>query len=312
MNDAHSPSPEDTRPQARLNEGFTYTETIDHRGHGKELLSYFANRYTHTTEATWRARIQEGRVLVNGLPGHVEDILRRGDTVAWVRPPWEEPPVPLAYAVLFEDEDLLAVAKPSGLPTMPSGSYLEHCLLSLVRHRTPEATPAHRLGRGTSGVVLFARTALAMRGLAAAWREHRVEKVYRALVTGHPVLDDFTVATPIGPVLHPLLGTIHAASAAGKASTSHVHVLERRAGTSLVEVRIETGRPHQIRIHLAACGHPLAGDPLYASGGGLLERGTALPGDEGYLLHALSLALPHPRSGAPFRVECMPPPELRA
>ncbi len=293
-----------------MNAGFTYTETIDHRGQGLALASHLARRYAHTSEAEWQMRIQEGRVLVDGRPGHPEELLTLGQTVSWVRPPWDEPDVPLAYAVLFEDTDLLAVAKPSGLPTMPSGGYLEHCLLSLVRKRCPEATPAHRLGRGTSGVVLFGRTPLATQGLAATWRDHRAEKVYRALVTGHPTLDTFTVTTPIGPVAHALLGTVHAACPTGKASTSHVRVLSRREGASLVEVRIETGRPHQIRIHMAACGHPLAGDPLYAAGGGVL--GTALPGDEGYLLHALRLSLPHPRTGEPFTVECTPPLELRA
>lgn len=293
-----------------MNAGFTYTETIDHRGQGLALLAYLARRYAHTSEAGWRERILEGRVLVDGRPGHPEEHLKLGQTVSWVRPPWVEPEVPLTYAVLFEDEDLLAVAKPSGLPTMPSGGFLEHCLLSLVRRRYPAATPAHRLGRGTSGVVLFGRTSLAMQGLAATWRDHRAEKVYRALVVGQPEGDAFTITTPIGPVEHALLGTVHAASATGKASTSHVRVIARRGEASLVEVRIETGRPHQIRIHMAACGHPLLGDPLYAAGGGLL--GTALPGDEGYLLHALRLSLPHPRTGRPFSVACVPPPELRA
>lgn len=292
-----------------MNAGFTYTETIDHRGRGLALVDHLARRYAHTGEAEWRERIREGRVLVDGRPGHPDDLLESGQTVSWVRPPWEEPAVPLAYAVLFADADLLAVAKPSGLPTMPSGGFLEHCLLSLVRRRYPDATPAHRLGRGTSGVVLFGRTPSAMQGLAATWRDHRAEKIYRALVTGHPERDAFTVTTPIGPVAHAPLGTVHAACPRGKASTSHVRVLLRREETSLVEVRIETGRPHQIRIHMAACGHPLAGDPLYAVGGGLL--GTALPGDEGYLLHALRLSLPHPRTGEPLTVECAPPPELR-
>ncbi len=294
-----------------MNEGFTYTEIIDHRGQGKTLLSYYAERYAHTSETVWRERIAQGLVLIDGCPGHSEAILHRGQTVSWLRPPWEEPPVPLVYAVLFEDEDLLAVAKPSGLPTLPSGGFLEHCLLSLVRHRYPEASPAHRLGRGTSGVVLFARSPFAMRQLSAAWREHHAEKIYRALVTGHPAEDAFTISTPIGPVHHGLLGTVHAASQTGKVSTSHVQVLEHRDETSLVKVRIETGRPHQIRIHMASCGHPLLGDPLYAIGGGLQENGTALPGDEGYLLHALSLSLPHPRTGEIFTVECAPPPELR-
>ena len=294
-----------------MNQGHTYTERIDGRSRGLSLLAHLVRRYAHTSEAEWRQRILEGRVLVEGRPGESGTLLQCGQEVCWVRPPWEEPPVPMAYAVLFEDEDLLAVAKPSGLPTLPAGGYLEHCLLSLVRRRRPEATPAHRLGRGTSGVVLCSRTPLAARALAEAWRDHRTEKTYRALVTGQPALDDFTVTVPIGPVAHPLLGTVHAASAAGKASTSHVRVLERRADASLVEVRIVTGRPHQIRIHMAASGHPLVGDPLYACGGGPRPEGNALPGDEGYLLHALRLALPHPRTGAPFQVECAPPPPLR-
>ena len=94
----------------------------------------------------------------------------------------------LTYAVLFEDEDLLAVAKPSGLPTLPGAGYLENTLLTLVRRRTPGASPVHRLGRGTSGVVLFARTPAAMRAITEAWREHRVTKIYRALATGTPEL----------------------------------------------------------------------------------------------------------------------------
>jgi 23S rRNA pseudouridine1911/1915/1917 synthase len=108
---------------------------------------------------------------------------------------------------------------------------------------------------------------------------------------------------------HPALGMVHAAHPGGKPSLSRVRVLERRGEESLVEVTIETGRPHQIRIHMAACGHPLVGDPLYAPGGGFL--GDALPGDVGYHLHALRLALPHPRTGAPLEVTCPPPALLR-
>jgi len=216
----------------------------------------------------------------------------------------------MGFAVLFRDPELLAVAKPSGLPTLPAGGYLDHTLLALVRRHYPEASPVHRLGRGTSGVVLFARTAPAGKGVLEAWREHRVSKVYRALVQGHPTQDAFRVDTPIGPVPHPTLGSVHAASPQGRPSTSTARVLERREGSSLVEVVIETGRPHQIRIHMAASGHPLLGDPLYAIGGGLRE-GEALPGDEGYRLHAFRLSLPHPGTGVRLDLECQPPPVLR-
>ena len=294
-----------------LNKGFTYTEIIDHRGEGRPLLDYLAGRYAHTSKEVWEERIRAGLVLLGEHPAHCMDVLFRGQRVTWLRPPWEEPAVPLAYAVLMEDEDLLAVAKPSGLPTLPGGGYLEHTLLALVRRRHPGASPIHRLGRATSGVVLFARTADSSRMLCHALREHQMTKIYRALVQGSPLREAFTVAVPIGPVAHLALGTVHAASEQGRPSTSHVRVLERRDRDSLVEVQIETGRPHQIRIHLAACGHPLVGDPLYASGGGLRSDGNALPGDGGYNLHALRLTLRHPRSGKRLVIECQAPPILR-
>ena len=290
------------------NRGCTYCEIIGASGDGLDLLSYLAGRWRHSTQEQWRERIEAGRVLVEGRRATPREALRRGQSVTWSRPPWAEPEVPLHFTLLHEDESLLAVAKPSGLPMMPGGGFLEHTLLALVRRTHPLASPAHRLGRGTSGVALFAKTKEAGRSLARAWRERGVLKVYRALIEGSPSADAFTVETPIGPVAHPGLGTLHAASARGKDSRSEVSVLERREGVSLVEVRIETGRPHQIRIHMAACGHPLAGDPLYGPGG--VPRADALPGDLGYLLHATRLALPHPDTGVTFEVGCEPPLEL--
>ena len=291
-----------------MNQGCDYSEIIGPSAEGLGLLSYLAARWRHSTREQWRSRIEEGRVLVEGRRAGPEDILREGQSVTWSRPPWAEPEVPLGYGLLHEDESLLAVAKPSGLPMMPGGGFLEHTLLALVRRTHPRASPAHRLGRGTSGVALFAKTPRAARALARSWRERGVLKVYRALIGGIPAEDSFIVETPIGPVSHPGLGTVHAASPRGKVSRSDVSVLERRAGVSLVEVRIETGRPHQIRIHLAACGHPLAGDPLYGPGG--VPKAGALPGDLGYLLHAMRLALPHPDTGKTFELECPPPAEL--
>lgn len=297
-----------------LNAGYTYLERIQPQAAGQTLLAYLAGRYLHSSSEIWEARIQEGLVLLDGLPAKADAILRNGQMMSWTRPPWQEPEVPLHYDVLYVDEDLLAVAKPSGLPTMPAGGYMEHTLLHLVRQKFPEVSPIHRLGRGTSGVVLFARKAEMRSRLCGALREHRMTKLYRALVQGHPVEDAFTVDTPIGPIFHPRLGTLHAASPVGKASTSHVRVLERRDQESLVEVHIETGRPHQIRIHMASCGHPLVGDPLYGMGGGLapgLDGSAALPGDEGYLLHAMSLSLVHPGTGKALEIRCEAPERLQ-
>ncbi len=294
-----------------MNQGYTYTEIIGWRGEGRTLLAYLAERYRHTPEAGWRERIEGGQVLLDGEPCCPAQVLRRGQILVWRRPPWNEPDVPLVYAVLYEDEDLLAVAKPSGLPALPGGGFLEHTLLAAVRRRYPGASPVHRLGRGTSGIVLFARTPRSGRALSLAWREHKVTKAYRALVEGYPARPDFTVEAPIGLVPHPVLGSVYAALEGGKASKSQVRVLQYEEGTSLVEVLIDTGRPHQIRIHMAACGHPLAGDPLYAAGGGFRPGSPALPGDTGYLLHAMRLVLPHPATGLVFSVECRPPAGLR-
>jgi 23S rRNA pseudouridine1911/1915/1917 synthase len=138
-----------------------------------------------------------------------------------------------------------------------------------------------------------------------------VGKRYRALAVGEPSGNVFEITDPIGPVPHSLLGSIHGASVKGKPARSSVVVLEQREGEFLCDVHIETGRPHQIRIHLAAAGHPLVGDPLYPAGG-VPERGCrALPGDPGYSLHAAELTFRHPRTGRNTKITCQPPPSLR-
>jgi 23S rRNA pseudouridine1911/1915/1917 synthase len=294
-----------------MNAGFEYREEVGPAAAGRTVLAWLARRYRHSTEAAWRERIASGEVRLDGEVALAMDVLRPGQTLVWRRPPWEEPAVPLGFAVLHRDPHLLAVAKPRGLPSVPNGGFLEHTLLFRVRRVHPEAVPVHRLGRGTSGLVLFARTASARRHLAAQWRAGRVEKTYRALVAGVLSVDSLTIDSPIGPVPHPRLDHVHAASPAGRPAVSHVRVLARRGDATLVEVVIPTGRPHQIRIHLAAAGYPLVGDPLYVAGGRPGPR-PALPGEGGYRLHAHRLALAHPVGGDSLVLECSPPPELRA
>ena len=194
----------------------------------------------------------------------------------WHRPPWDEDEVPTNFTILHEDDSIIVVNKPSGLPTMPAGGFLNHTLLTLVRDSYPEASPLHRLGRHTSGVVLFARTRAAASELARAWRDHNVKKTYRALALGETRTEMFVIDAPIGPVPHPLLGTVQAASEDGKASHSVAMVLEGTRDRTLFSVEITTGRPHQVRIHLAYAGHPLVGDPLYEAGG-TLKRHPGFP-----------------------------------
>jgi 23S rRNA pseudouridine1911/1915/1917 synthase len=294
-----------------LNTGYSYRERVATRAGAapETVLDYLVRRHRHSDQAIWSARLDRGEVEVRGVRAHRATVVHAHDTLVWHRPPWDEPPVDTRYTVVLEDRTLLAVAKPRGLPTMPAGGYLQHTLLALVRTRWPEASPMHRLGRETSGLVLFARTCSARVALQDAWRRHAVHKTYRALAAGVARCDAYDLDAPIGPVGHPLLGAVHAASASGKPSRSRARVLERRARDTLFEVAIDTGRPHQIRIHLAFAGHPLVGDPLYAVGG--LPRDGALPGAGGYFLHAERLAFTHPLSGQTVALRVEPPVELR-
>ncbi|MHB8875961.1 MAG: RluA family pseudouridine synthase [Myxococcaceae bacterium] len=292
-----------------MNEGFDYREQIGAASDGKPVLDHLAARYRHSTAAVWSERLLRGEVLLDGAPAGGETALRRGQWLVWRRPGWVEPEAPLDFEVLFDDGDLLAVAKPRGLPTVPGGGYLTHSLLWQVRKLDADAAPMHRLDRATSGLVLFARSARARTGVGEAWRRGEVFKSYRALVVGSPVEDAFEVDLAIGEVQRPGSPPVSGADPAGKRAHSKVAVVERRGDRTLVEVEITTGRTHQIRIHLAAAGYPLWGDPLYGPGGAPV--GSALAGEGGFLLHARWLSLPHPLSGARLEIDCPPPPDLR-
>ena len=294
-----------------LNEGYEYCEQLGPDADGRTLLDFLSRRYDHSSSAEWTTRIASGQVLIDDLPAQGDSVLHAGCELVWQRPPWVEPDAPRSFDLLYEDDGLIAVNKPAGLPTLPGANFLQSTLLYIVRAHAPDAAPLHRLGRWTSGIVLCSKNQDARTELMRQWSARKVGKRYRALAAGWPEWDEMTISTPIGPVPHSLLGSVHAATPKGKSSLSHVTVIERREDSILCDVRIATGRPHQIRIHLASSGHPMVGDPLYGAGGLPLPDTRALPGDPGYHLHAAELSFHHTSTGREVVIKSEPPSLLR-
>lgn len=277
---------------------------------GLTLLEYYAQNYLHSSRQEWLDRIQSGAISINQIPiTDPNTLLQSGQLLSYHRPPWIEPDVSFEIRSLYEDQHLLVIHKPSGLPVLPGGGFLENTVWGwLQREYATPPVPIHRLGRGTSGVLVLAKTEEARSSLSKALRDRTVEKRYRALAIGIPELDQFTVTHRIGTVAYPQLGELFVATETGKPAISHCIVLERDRipGATLLEVTIPTGRPHQIRIHLAAAGYPLWGDPLYGSGGVAVDQ-TSVPGDCGYLLHAYEVCLTHPLKGEKLAIRSEPP-----
>jgi 23S rRNA pseudouridine1911/1915/1917 synthase len=296
-----------------LNRGYAYTTIISRKYHGQTLLTHLASLYPHSTPEAWQQNLNNGEVTLNGVTAAGSESVVSGQTLVWNRPPWIEPDAPRYFEVLFDDPHLLAVNKPSGLATLPGGGFMENTLLRLVQKESPNANPVHRLGRSTSGIVLFAKTPQAASHLTANWNTPKIQKIYRALAQNIAEQDAYEILTPIGLVPHPRLGQVWAANPSGKPSKSLAKAIVRSAsnaanpGTTTFEVSLYSGRPHQIRIHLASIGHPLVGDPLYGSTGQPLENLPGLPGDGGYSLHAQYLRFQHPITGEQINLEAALP-----
>ena len=296
-----------------LNGGFAYRDRIAPRAAGQSVSAFYADCYRHSTRIDWLQRLAAGEIYRNGQQLQADVALAAGDGLVWYRPPWQEEAVPVLPSPLFDNGDLLVFNKPSGLPVLPAGGFLEHTCLAQLQARWPEARPVHRLGRFTSGLLVCARLPASRAWLSALLRESTAQssctkKTYRALlqppVPESPLLaleldQQLSLSTAIGRCPHVRLGSIWAAAppdAAGALpARSELRLLERGARAWLVEVTIATGRPHQIRIHTAAAGAPLLGDPLYGPGG--VACNQALPGDGGYHLHAHRLQVVCPDGG---------------
>jgi len=263
-----------------------------------------------------RRWIEAGRVRVAGRPARASQKVAAGDLLE------AEPPAPvrceldpeaIALDLLHEDADLVVVDKPPGLVVHPGPGHPGGTLVNALLHHCRDLSGVggvlrpgivHRLDRGTSGVLVAAKTDAAHRGLAEQFRDHAVERVYRALVRGAPGEDDGVVDRPVGRHRRDRK-RMSVASPRGRAARTRWRVLRRfRASTaSWLEVRPETGRTHQIRVHLASAGIPVVGDPVY----GRRARGTLL---DRPALHAAVLGFRHPRTGEWLRFEAPLPEDL--
>src|SRR5437870_10327623 len=210
-----------------LNRGYVYTTIISSKHQGRTLLSHLPSLYPHSTPQAWQQNLNNREVTVNGITAAGSESLIVGQTLVWNRPPWIEPDSPQKFEVLFEDPYLLAVNKPSGLPTLPGGGFMENTLLRLVQKQTPNANPVHRLGRATTGIVLFAKTPQAASNIFANWNTTKIRKIYRALAQNIARHDAYEILTPIALVPHPLIGSVCAANPTGKPSKSLARVISR-------------------------------------------------------------------------------------
>lgn len=298
------------------NQGYVYRTKINATDAGTSVLAFHVAKFRHSGEEQWRDAIEQGRVLVNGRPTNADEPLKAGDDLEFHRPPWREPDAPDSFDVAYEDDDVIVVVKPAGLQVLPAGPFSERTLLQLVRTSAPSragAAPAHRLGRGTSGLIAFGKTERGRSSLAQQFRDFTLTKTYLAWVEGRPLPDSFAARQPITRVSHGPL-KIHVAADEGdkkaKESLTRVRVLRRELGgedgreRALVAAQPITGRPDQIRIHLAAAGAPIVGDPLFGPGG--KPKSNVPPGQGGYLLHAAALSFALPSGNLRVKLRSLP------
>jgi len=291
-----------------MNRGYVYTSEVGPVDSGLDLLAYHERNFRKRTRADWDESIRAGLVRVNGEIAALEHVVRVGDAVTYHRPPWREPDAPTDLVFVFEDEHVLVLEKPAGLQVLAAGPFFERTAFHLVRVSAPDradASPVHRLGRGTSGLLLFGKTALARASLARQFRERTPTKTYFALVDGCSLPDSCHARHPIGDVEHGPM-RLHVARAGGKESLTRVRVLrrDRALDRSLVAAQPITGRPDQIRIHLAALGAPIVGDPLFGVGG--VAKSDVPPGTGGYHLHAAGLGFVHPVTRELVKLRSLP------
>jgi 23S rRNA pseudouridine1911/1915/1917 synthase len=306
--------------------------TVPDEAAGARLDRWLARARIGLSRSRLQKLIDAGRVQVNGRAARQSLKLKPGDQVELSVPPRRPPRLasearPLT--IVHEDADVLVLDKPAGEVVHPGAGVQAGTLANALLHHAPaiagvggEGRPGivHRLDRDTSGLLVVAKSEDAYQALVEALRRRTVKRTYLALVWGDPGPSAGTIELPIGrdPKDRKRMAVVRGAT--GKPALTHWRVLERYGLATLLEARLETGRTHQIRVHLEAVRHPVVGDPTY---GGRVRKLLSLRPAERSLAHALlrvlrrqalhaaELEFDHPRTGERLRFRSEPPPDIR-
>jgi 23S rRNA pseudouridine1911/1915/1917 synthase len=294
---------------------------------GTRLDRWLAARLPEVSRTRLRGLVDAGLVRVDGRAAKAALRLREGARVeAEVPPPPPETlaPEPVPLRVIFEDAHVLVVDKPAGMVTHPGAGRMTGTLAAAALAHAPEVAGVggprrpgivHRLDKGTSGLIVLAKTPAAYDALTAQLARRTMSRRYLAVAHGRLAREQGTVDAPIGRDPRSRVRMAVVRGGKGRRSITRYRVLERLAGATLVECRLETGRTHQIRVHLASLGHPLFGDDTYGgrrAGGAATDLTLAalIAGLDGVALHAAGLAFLHPATGERVELAAPTPPRI--
>ncbi len=272
-------------------------------------MAYLAQRFTYLDAEAWRQLVENGRIWCNDSLCQLTTLVQAGDHITCELPDFPAPKVNLNYDIVFEDPWLLGINKPPNLRVHSQGKFVMANLMYHLRHQRqppyPEAQLVNRLDADTSGVLLVARAPDVKQTLDAQFAAGEVEKIYLAVVKG--VLDPPTgmIDLPVGKVAGSRLAHRHGVVSGGKTAVTYYKTVSTyQSNFSLVELSPQTGRTHQLRVHLAAIGHPIIGDALYTMSDSTFLQWLANPqptpemqGMTRHALHCLKTRFLHPVQG---------------
>ncbi|MBA2764358.1 MAG: RluA family pseudouridine synthase [Thermoleophilaceae bacterium] len=287
--------------------------TVDPSEQGKRLDSYLGERPEVGSRAAAQKLIERDLVRVDGRPRQKRYVLQAGERIETFEAPAEAPAPPagdVAFDIAYEDEHLLIVDKGAGVVVHPAPGHRSGTLSQALAARGAAGGEpwrpgiVHRLDKDTSGLIVVAKSDTVHRALQEAIRGRAITREYHALVGGHLNARSGTIDAPIGRDRRRRTA-ISTSSDKPRAARTHFEEVERLPSSTLLNVRLETGRTHQIRVHLEAIGHPVLGDPTYGAGAARL-------GLRRQFLHSRRLQLEHPVTGAPLEATSELPEDLSA